>query len=111
MPYKTPTRLRNAAYNAQQGRCCYCSKPMWLENIAAFAKTHKYSLAQARWLQCTAEHLHARANGGADSAGNVAAACLFCNMKRHRRKDPLPPEQYRHYVAKRITKGAWHCLK
>ena len=110
MPYKTPTHLRKSAYNAQHGRCYYCSKPMWLEGIEAFAKAHKYSLVQAKWLKCTAEHLLARANGGNDSAENIAAACWYCNLKRHQRKYPLPPEQYRHHVAKRIKKGGWHCF-
>jgi hypothetical protein len=56
-------------------------------------------------------HLDARANGGSDSPGNIAAACLYCNLTRHRRKYPLPPEQYRHYVAKRMTKGGWLLLR
>jgi hypothetical protein len=71
MPDNTLTRFRKSAYNAQHGRCYYCGKPMWLHDVEAFAKTHKYTLAQAMWLKCTAEHLHARTDGGTDSAENA----------------------------------------
>ena len=110
MPYKTPTLLRKSAYITQHGLCCYCGKQMWLKDVEAFAKAHNYSLPQARLLQCTAEHLHALTDGGDNSPGNVAAACHYCNLKRHQRKRPLPPEQYRKHVLKRVKRRGWHCL-
>jgi 5-methylcytosine-specific restriction endonuclease McrA len=110
MPYQTPTRLRKSAYNAQRGQCCYCGKPMWLEDVEAFAKAHNYSLRQANLLKCTAEHLHARTDGGDDSPENVAAACWYCNSKRHKRTQALSPEQYRKHVITRMQIGRWHRL-
>lgn len=110
MPYKTPVRLRKSAYNAQHGHCFYCRRPMWLDDVETFAKAHHYSLAQAKWLKCTAEHLRARAEGGDDSPENVAAACWYCNLKRHQRKQPLSPAQYSQHVAKRVAARRWHCL-
>ncbi|MBI2275729.1 MAG: HNH endonuclease [Dechloromonas sp.] len=110
MPYKTPVQLRKSAFDTQRGHCCYCGRSMWLENPKAFAKAHNYSSAQAKLLRCTAEHLHARADGGGDSPENLAAACWYCNIKRHQRKKPMPPDQYRRYVQKRLEKGGWHRL-
>lgn len=110
MLYKTPTRFRKSAFESQHGLCCYCGKPMWLENMTSFADAHNYSLAQARLLKCTAEHLHARQDGGEDSSGNIAAACLYCNIKRHARKHPLTPNKYRLLVTSRMKKGKWHQL-
>ena len=110
MPYRTPTLLRKSAYSAQHGLCCYCGTVMWTRNIQAFARAHNISLAQARLLQCTAEHLHPRNDGGDNSPENVAAACWYCNTKRHKRKSPLSPEQYRQHVMNRVKAGAWHCL-
>lgn len=110
MPYKTPAYLRKSAYNAQRSLCCYCGKSMWLDNLHTFAEAHNYSLAQARLLQCTAEHLHARRDGGDDSPRNVAAACRYCNLKRHQRKQALSPEQYRRHVIARVRLGRWHRL-
>jgi hypothetical protein len=86
MPYRTPVRLRKSAFNVQRGECCYCGTPMWLADVETFAKSHNYSLPQARLLKCTAEHLQARTDGGDDSLKNVAAACCYCNSKRHQRK-------------------------
>lgn len=110
MPYKTPAHLRKSAFVAQHGLCCYCGKPMWLSGLAEFATQNGYSLAQARLLQCTAEHLQARRDGGHDSPSNIAAACRYCNNKRHMRKRDLSPEQYREFVLGRLRKGGWHGL-
>lgn len=63
MPCKTPTKLRIAAFEAQQGRCYYCGQPMWLSDPEQFAEAHGIPLKQAALLQCTAEHLRARWSG------------------------------------------------
>lgn len=110
MPYKTPTRLRKSAYEAQRGHCCYCGLAMWLDNLETFANYHGYTLAEAKLLQCTAEHLTARECGGTDTPANVAAACWYCNSRRHKRKRPLAPDRYRLYVVARLKKGRWHRL-
>lgn len=110
MPYKTPTKLRKSAYKTQHGRCCYCGNAMWLENVEAFARDHGYTLAQAKLLRCTAEHLTSRQCGGADTPVNLAAACWYCNTRRHKKKRPLPPNLYRQYVVARLQKGLWHGL-
>lgn len=109
MPNSIPT-LRKSAYNAQGGRCCYCGRPMWLKQPKAFAEAHNFSLKQARSLQCTAEHLLARTDGGGDSKDNIAAACLYCNRKRHQRKSPPSPERFRSFVEGRVSRGRWFRL-
>jgi hypothetical protein len=110
MPYKTPIKLRKSAFKAQHGNCCYCGRPMWQENVEAFAKARGYTSAQANLLRCTAEHLTSRESGGTDTPANVAAACWYCNSRRHRRKLPLPPDLYRRHVISRVRKGGWHQL-
>jgi hypothetical protein len=54
--------LRRAACREQRGLCFHCCQPM---------------------VKPTAEHLIARRDGGADTRGNVVAACLSCNHSRH----------------------------
>ncbi|MBI4997681.1 MAG: HNH endonuclease [Rhodocyclales bacterium] len=108
MPYKTPTHQRKSAFEAQHGQCCYCGMPMWLDDAPGFARSHNLSQRQTRWFQCTAEHLQARQDGGTNSASNIAAACLYCNTRRHKRKSPPSPEEYRLLVAERVRKGRWH---
>ena len=107
------TKLRHKAYTNQHCRCCYCSYPMWEKDPEEFAKRHSLTKAQALLLQCTAEHLLARQDGGVDTARNIAAACAFCNRARHaRRVNKAPdPESYRAHVARRIAKGGWHPFK
>jgi HNH endonuclease len=94
MNRKSLKRLRAAAFKRQHGSCCYCRKPMWIDDCAAFAAAHRLTLRQARRRQCTAEHLLARHDGGGDTRSNIAAACLECNLTRHRRKAPPPPPQW-----------------
>ena len=76
--------------------------------LTHFAIEQKLTVNQARRLQCTAEHLCARKNGGGDTAVNIAAACLFCNRHRHIRKAELTPEQFQVHVSKRMACGGWH---
>jgi 5-methylcytosine-specific restriction endonuclease McrA len=71
---KTIPRHRKSAYDAQNGLCWYCSRPMWLDQPETFAKTNSVSLKVARLFQCTAEHLQARTDGGGNSKDNIAAA-------------------------------------
>jgi hypothetical protein len=80
---------------------------MWQEKPNKFAKKHLISNRDARNLQCTAEHLIARCDGGNDKKSNIVAACLFCNQKRHERKKPLSLPQYKEHVTNRINKGRW----
>jgi hypothetical protein len=104
----TLKRFRASAFLRQHGRCIYCHKPMWLSDPAHFAVEQKLTVKQALRLQCTAEHLCAKKNGGGNTAANIAAACLFCNLRRHKRKVELTPEQFEVHVRTRIARGGWH---
>ncbi|NVM78168.1 hypothetical protein FHW83_003992 [Duganella sp. SG902] len=104
----TLKRFRASAFLRQHGRCIYCDKPMWLSGLVLFADEQNLTVKQARHRQCTAEHLCARKNGGNDTSANIAAACLFCNLRRHQRKAELTPEQFRVHVRTRMARGRWH---
>ncbi|WP_374104148.1 HNH endonuclease [Burkholderia sp. LMG 13014] len=69
---------------------------------------YKLSRRQALQLQCTAEHLHARMDGGKDCQGNIVAACRICNARRHRRKAARDPREHRSYVRRCINRRKWH---
>jgi 5-methylcytosine-specific restriction endonuclease McrA len=104
---KALKKIRHRKMLAQEGRCYYCGLPMWDAD-------NGYSLLSAgrkgrrpRALQCTAEHLLPRSEGGANTAENIVAACLFCNNARHRRKQPPSPEIYRMHVQRRMAAGRW----
>lgn len=88
-------RLR--AFKSQNGNCIYCRLPMLLT-----AQEGPVALL------CTAEHLHARCDGGSDSPKNIVAACRHCNSKRHARSNALPPELFKDYVQRRMAAGRWH---
>ncbi|NMG31957.1 HNH endonuclease [Aromatoleum evansii] len=105
---KNLASARTHAYIAQSCRCIYCGAPMWSQSPEKFAAAHGISLVDARRFQLTAEHLTARSEGGRNSALNIAAACLFCNMKRHQRKAPPAPLAYQALVQMRISQGKWH---
>jgi 5-methylcytosine-specific restriction endonuclease McrA len=107
---KTLIKSRSTAFERQGGRCYYCDFPMWRGSIEHFARLHGITLGQARQFQCTAEHLVARQDGGGDRCSNIAAACLACNQRRHRRKQAPEPEQYRKLVQARLDKGGWHSV-
>jgi 5-methylcytosine-specific restriction endonuclease McrA len=104
------SKNRESAFQAQSGRCCYCGFLMWQDNAKAFARHHKISLAQAQHFQCTAEHLKARSEGGANKASNIAAACRRCNQLRHSRKKAPTPQEYQELVQRRLTQGKWYSL-
>ena len=109
---KSLSKYRSKAHQLQGGRCVYCGVVMWTADCAAFAKRHGLTVRLARWLQCTAEHLQPRQDGGLDSAENIAAACLACNLRRHARRRSTPtPEQYRTLVRNRVSRKAWHPMQ
>jgi 5-methylcytosine-specific restriction endonuclease McrA len=105
---KSLVRPRTIAYTRQSGRCFYCGAPMWSGDPKDFAAKYRLSLAQARFLQCTGEHLQARREGGSNAPSNIAAACRRCNQRRHQRKNPPPPALYKVFVQGRVRKGLWH---
>lgn len=112
--YKTPIHLRNAAAKKQGGLCFYCRLPMWMgatHPTKRFAAVHRLTLRQAETLQCTAEHLHPRCEGGQDVAENVVAACITCNGRRQARRSPLSWERYREHVERRVALGGWHSVR
>ncbi|WP_200383196.1 HNH endonuclease [Thiococcus pfennigii] len=99
---------RYRSYRAQGRRCHYCGAPIWLRDLTGFARLHRLPLELAARLQCTAEHLVARRDGGTDARANIVAACVFCNTRRHARRHPLSASAYRELVARRMAQGKWH---
>ena len=102
---------RKQAFKTQHGVCYYCSQPMWTEAASELTDQYPISAKQARWLQCTGEHLIAHKDGGSAKQENIVAACRHCNTKRHARDNEMPVEQYRRHVQKRMKKGAWHSVR
>ncbi|XEG74013.1 HNH endonuclease [Pseudomonas sp. abacavir_1] len=84
---------------------------MWQSSPEQLAQEHCITPKQARAFRCTAEHLRARSDGGADVSANIAAVCSFCNSQRHRSSNPLPPDVYRAKVRRRMEKGDWHIAR
>lgn len=99
--------LRRSAFEQQGGCCYYCKRPMWLTEPERHAAAHGLTRKQARALQCTAEHLLPRKDGGTNDPVNIVAACLFCNHRRHARPRPLSPERYSGFVQRRLRTGRW----
>lgn len=99
--------IRRRKMLAQEGRCYYCGLPMWDAALDHPLPATGNAGRRPRALQCTAEHLLPRSEGGADTAENIVAACLFCNSARHQRKRPPTPEAYRVYVQRRMAAGRW----
>jgi len=100
-------RQRLHAATHQGHRCFYCGLPMWLDDPQSFAAKHGLSLRQAIHLQCTAEHLQARSEGGDNRRQNIVAACRYCNSHRHKARQPLAPRELRARVAKAMHCGCW----
>lgn len=100
--------LRFKSYLAQQRRCYYCGVLMWLGRPDGFQASSPVPKGVLVKVQCTAEHLVAKRDGGADHKQNIVAACRHCNFLRHARKKALSPEAYRELVRKRISLGRWH---
>ena len=102
-------RYRQQALVRQHGRCCYCKLPTVLQrSLNGFASAHGLSEAGAKALQCTAEHLQARCDGGRDEANNIAAACFTCNQRRHRMNPAPTPDRYSQIVQRQMEHGVWH---
>lgn len=78
-------RARERAFLAQRGRCHYCGFPTWLYMPQELTEPFGLSEPQARRLQCTAEHLKPKCEGGSDSPENLVAAYAHCNHTRRKR--------------------------
>lgn len=96
---------RALAFRRQHGRCIYCDSRMWLNTPR---ELKGLSISRIRLLQATAEHKHARCDGGTNASTNIAAACWYCNQRRHRAKRPKNFESFQAYVSHRIAAGRWH---
>lgn len=92
--------IRALRFQQQGGLCFYCALPMWapwLETAdqarARFGivKGAANSARMLRRIQCTAEHLHRRTDGGEDNPSNLTAAHRWCNKVR----GETPYEEYR----------------
>ena len=102
-------RYRNAAFHLQQGRCYYCDLPMWQGKPHKYMASHRLTHPEALNLQCTAEHLIPRRDGGTDEARNIVAACWWCNNRRH--KGPaksLSSILFGAHVRRRMAHVRWH---
>ena len=93
MAKKSLQRARERAFELQNGRCFYCMQRM----------------DQSPITKCTAEHLKARCDGGR-IAGNIVAACLYCNNERHRAEQPMAHEVWRAYVINEVRQKRWPTL-
>ena len=108
MPNRVAIYRQRAAVR-QKGCCCYCGLPVVPHHqLSQFASERGLSEARVKALQCTAEHLQARCEGGADSPSNISAACITCNLRRHRMRPALPPDKYRDLVQRQMVNGSWH---
>jgi 5-methylcytosine-specific restriction endonuclease McrA len=74
----------------------------------AFASAHGVTRRVASTLLCTAEHCVPRSTGGRDTATNIVAACVTCNLRRHRRNSVPDTSAFREFVARRIRARRWH---
>jgi len=72
---KVPTaaRHRYRLYTVQNGECCYCDKPMWLEGH------DKRGTPERR---ATLEHIKPASHGGTKSLSNLLCSCQECNTCR-----------------------------
>lgn len=73
---KTFIKSRSTAFERQKGRCFYCDDPMWRGALEPFTHLHRITLGQAHQLQCTAEHLVARQDGGKDGGRQYRCGVL-----------------------------------
>ncbi|WP_426116830.1 HNH endonuclease [Massilia sp. PWRC2] len=85
---------------------------MWHEDSEVFSREYRIPKRFTRYLRCTAEHLVARQDHGADAADNIVAACLWCNSMRHKGRSHKAPEPniYQAQVQRLVSAGRWHPL-
>ena len=81
--------------------------PWWEQDVGQFAKSQRLTLAQAEQHRSTGEHLLAQCDGGRDCTGNVFAAYLVCNQRRHRGRQQKAPSAavYRARVQQLLIRG------
>lgn len=79
---------------------------MWLGDSAEFQRLNGLKAGVAIF-QCTAEHLHPRADGGGDHPDNIVAACRHCNWTRHLRSRAQDAAKYRERVKRQVQRGRW----
>ncbi len=101
-------RSKIAAFHLQGGSCYYCGFEMWMRSPDELIQMHGYTKRQAALLQCTAEHLLPKCEGGSDGPRNIVAACRRCNHLRHKRSAPPSPERYMKLVQSRLARNRWH---
>jgi len=102
----TLQKSRLAAFHAQGHRCYYCGSRMWLSDPAELGRNA--SGGAAALLRCTAEHLVAKSEGGANGRANIVAACYWCNSRRHAGRGPArAPAEHRAHVRRRMASGRW----
>ena len=99
-------RFRKVAARKQAHKCWYCDAPMWSSKPEAFAEKHGLRLEDAAHFQCSAEHLVARRDGGAE-VRNIVAACRYCNIARHECEAPMDAEAWRAHVQARVLASDW----
>ena len=103
---KRTSKFRRVAYERQCGLCHYCGLPMIpLEAIDHFSTNLALSPKQALAVTATAEHLHARCDGGTDTEENIAAAHLVCNQRRHHLHPAPDPEKFKALVQRQLAQG------
>lgn len=102
--------LRHHAFLAQQGRCFYCSQPVWERDVDTFVRAYGICKSVSKYLRCTAEHLCARRDKGRDVQGNIVAACWWCNWQRHGGQPAKAPAPEIHQARVRalVAQGKWH---
>ena len=80
------TKLRAVLYKAQNGKCCYCKRPVWLcekpETKKDAMERLSVSKRQVRKRRATLDHLTPKSEGGSNYKGNFALACNGCNSER-----------------------------
>lgn len=108
MASKTLRNLRQQAAQTQGWLCFYCELPMWEGSPRSFVAQFGIPRGLAKRFQCTAEHLNARCDGGEDVEPNIVAACLHCNLTRHKAKRPRDPAEHAALVRQRLASGRWH---
>lgn len=102
------SKLCRRAFERQGGLCVYCGLPMIpREKIEDFSVKHSLTPKRVLDVTATAEHLHARCDGGRDTESNIAAAHLVCNQRRHRMRPAPEPVRYAVMVRAQLAQGGW----